>query len=583
MAVNILGLSAYYHDSSCCLLKDGVLTVAVQEERFSRIKHDRSLPRHAFRYCLQEGGLSIKDIDCIAYYENPEKKLARQLWSGNTYVREIMDPGRPEREIREVLGYEGPIKSFEHHLSHAASSFYYSGFNEAAILTVDGVGEWSTTTYGIGSGGKIELFEEVNFPDSLGLLYSTITSYLGFRVNNGEYKVMGLAPYGEAIYIDKMKKLLESKEQGQFRLNLEYFDFVNGKRMYSEKFMELFGQPPRKPETEILQFHKNIARSLQVLLEEVLLEKVDYLHEKTGKDNLCMAGGVALNCVANEKILREGPFKRLFVQPAAGDGGCSLGAAALAYIDTTGKHLNAPLEHVFLGPGFSNTEITRLLDSTALKYKNFQNNTRDMVSAVAQLLSEGKVIGWFQGKMEFGPRALGARSILADPRDPGMRDKINSMVKKREAFRPFAPAVIEEESSKHFKIDHPSPYMLETCQVISSLDLPAITHTDNSARIQTVSRQTNRVFYDLIVEFNKITGCPMLLNTSFNVRGQPIVCTPFDAVICFLTTEIDYLVLGDYLIDRPVKSIEALKASIAKLRSVNIEQSNIGYDVYTFI
>jgi carbamoyltransferase len=582
---NIIGLSAFYHDSACCLLQEGVLKAAVQEERFSKIKFDSSLPAHAFKYCLEGSGLSIADIDCLAYYESPEKKLARQLWSGyrmdSPGLSHQLDPRRAEREIREILGYEGPIKFWEHHLSHAASSYFYSGFDSAAILTVDGVGEWATCTYGKGEGEIVELFEEVHFPDSLGLLYSTITSYLGFRVNNGEYKVMGLAPYGRPIYLEKMWKLLQSADRGQFILDMKYFDFISGQRMYSEDFIELLGQPPRPPETEILQFHKDVAKSLQVLLEEMLMEKVRYLYQTFPSENLCMAGGVALNCVANGKILRDGPFKRLFVQPAANDAGCALGAAALAHAELTGRPLKGKkLEHVYLGPGYSTTQIKRLLEATSLKFKNYQGKQSELLRETAQRLAKGKVIGWFQGKMEFGPRALGNRSILADPRDPEMRDRVNAMVKKREAFRPFAPAVLEDRVTAHFDIDHPSPFMLETCQVISSLDLPAITHVDSSARIQTVNQESNPLFAGLIREFENITGCPVVLNTSFNVRGQPIVCTPLDALECFISTNIDSLVLGDFLIDRADNSLFLLQIMVNAQKKV---KSQLPHHVYTFI
>lgn len=584
--MNIIGISAFYHDSACCLLQDGVLVAAAQEERFSKRKHDPSLPVQAFFYCLEQANLSISRIDYLAYYEEPVKKLARQLWSGYDYEGEEMiarmDPKRPEREIRELLGYEGPIKYVGHHLSHAASSYYFSGFDSAAIMTVDGVGEWTTATYGEGKGNRINLFEEVQFPDSLGLLYSTITSYLGFRVNNGEYKVMGLAPYGKPLYVDKIHALLKSADLGQFQLEMGYFDFVRGRRMYSDTLIELFGQLPRQPETEIMQFHKDVAKSLQVVLEEILLEKSKYLYDRTGLTNLCMAGGVALNCVANSRILRDGPFRQLFVQPAAGDAGGALGAAALVYSQLTEhKRRSEKLKHVYLGPGYSIDEISRMLNSTSLNAKDYSREPGKMIREAARRLAQGRVIGWFQGRMEFGPRALGARSILADPRDDTMRDKINAMVKKREAFRPFAPAVLEDKTREHFEIDHASPFMLETCQVISDIHFPAITHVDGSARIQTVDRETNPLYAELLIEFDRLTGCPVLLNTSFNVRGQPIVCTPFDALLCFINTEIESLVLGDFIIDKADNSIDTLRRLLKYHH--NQLQSNIAFDVYTFI
>lgn len=583
--LNVIGISALYHDAACCLLRDGILIAAAQEERFTRKKFDSSMPVNAFRYCLEEAGLRITDIDCLAYYESPEKKLARQLWSGyggdSGEFAAKLDPHRPEREIRELLGYEGSIKFLEHHLSHGASAYYFSGFDRSAILTVDGVGEWTTCTYGQGKGNNIELFEEVHFPDSLGLLYSTITGYLGFRVNSGEYKVMGLAPYGKPIYVDKIYTLIQSRDKGQFYLDMKYFDFILGDKMYSEELIELFGKPPRVPESEIHQFHKDAARSLQVVLEEILLEKAGYLYERTGEENLCMAGGVALNCVANSRILRESPFKRLFVQPAANDAGGALGAAALAHVELMGNRpFTGKLEQVFLGPKYTADEIEKLLNATPLKFKDYRRKEEQLLRETAQQLAEGNVIGWFQGRMEYGPRALGNRSILADPRSPDMRDRINSMVKKREAFRPFAPAVLEVKMKDHFDIGHPSPFMLETCKVISPLNLPAVTHVNGSARIQTVNPKTNPLFAALILEFEKLTGCPVLLNTSFNVRGQPIVCTPFDALECFITTDIDSLLLGDFLIQRCENSLSLLRMLVNAQKRIKDEPFST---VYTFI
>ena len=584
MSLNIIGISAFYHDSACCILQDGVLKAAVQEERFSRKKNDPDLPKAAFNYCLKEAGITISDIDCIAYYEDPVKKLSRQLWSGSRFVTadsiRNTDHAAVERQIREQFGYDGPVRFYEHHQSHAASSYYYSGYDHAAILTVDGVGEWATTTYGMGKGAKLELFEEVSFPDSLGLLYSTITSYLGFSVNSGEYKVMGLAPYGKPLYVDKIRQLIRNGEAGQYELNMEYFDFLKGEKMYSEALPVLFGLAPRKKETAILPVHEDIAVSLQVVLEEILIEKARYLHERTGAENLCMAGGVALNCVANGKILKSSPFKQLFVQPAAGDAGCALGAAALAHNDLSGEAMTSQLEHVYLGPSYGSTDIKKLLSATSLRYTQ-QKDDEELVKQVAQRLAEGKVIGWFHGRMEFGPRSLGARSILADPRGADMRDRINAMVKKREAFRPFAPAVLESATGEHFDIDHPSPFMLETCQVISSFDLPAITHVDGSARVQTVSEKTNPRFAALLKAFADLTGCPILLNTSFNVRDEPIVCNPEEALICFVTTDIDCLILEDFIIDN-----ENNDTSILEMINQNLLERpsfELNPNVYTFI
>lgn len=584
-SLNVIGVSALYHDSACCHLQDGILISAAEEERFTREKFDPDIPFNAFMYCLEEADISVTDIDCIAYYENPRKKLARQMWSGYHFNPEKpdrkMDPTRPESEIREILGYEGRILYFEHHLSHAASSYYFSGFDSAAILTVDGVGEWATCSYGKGNGDHIEIFEEVHFPDSLGLLYSAITGYLGFDVNEGEYKVMGLAPYGQPLYTDKIRQLVRFKGNGQFELEMKYFDYIKGHKMYSEHLIELFGQPPRTPESEIQQFHKDLARSLQYVLEEILLEMVNYLYQKVGGENLCMAGGVALNCVANGRILKSGPFKRLFIQPAANDAGCSLGAAALAHVQLTGKRpLNKKMEHVYFGSEFDSNEIFRILSGTSLKYKDFRGKQNELIRETAQRLANGKVIGWFQGRMEFGPRALGSRSILADPRNPVMRDRINAMVKKREAFRPFAPVVLEDKMNEHFDIGHPSPFMLETCQVISPLDLPAITHVDNSARIQSIDKKTNFLYAGIIEEFDRLTGCPILLNTSFNVRGEPIVCTPIDAIECFITSDIEALVIGDFLIDRDPESLYLLQIIVKANRNA---KSKISHDIYTFI
>lgn len=567
--MNIIGISALYHDSACCLIQDGRIISAAQEERFTRVKHDRSMPYHAFKYCLESAGTSITDIDCIAYYENPVDKLARQLWSGfdieKKELRDMMDPRRPLREIREVLGYTGPVEFVSHHLSHAASSFFFSGVGEAAILTVDGVGEWATTTYGYGNSQGIELFEQVDFPDSIGLLYSMVTSYLGFKVNNGEYKVMGLAPYGKPVFADKIRKLIHIGKNGQYFLDMRYFDYISGERMYSEEFIALMGQPPRIPESELSQFHKDIARSLQLILEEFMLNKTIYLYKRTGSKNLCMAGGVALNCVANGRILKEGPFEKIFVQPAANDSGGAIGAAAVVYAKLSGRNPEVrELEHVYLGPRYSCHEIRNLLDATSIEYRDFGQNTDELIKITAGVLAKGKVVGWFQGKMEFGPRALGARSIIADPRVDGMRDRINSMVKKREGFRPFAPSVLEDKMKEHFDLDTPSPYMLMTCGVVSPFSLPAITHVDNSARIQTVNEYTNPLYAQLIREFEKITECPIILNTSFNVRGEPIVMSPFDALSCFINTKIDCLVLGDFLIERSKNSFTLIKAILAK-------------------
>lgn len=590
--LNIIGVAAGYHDSSCCLLQDGRLVAAVQEERFTRVKNDRSFPRWAFRYCLEEAGLTISDVDCVAYYEDPCLKLGRQIWMGmqpglteqrRQSVFDRLMKSLPQEQIRTLFGYEGPIEISDHHLSHAASSYYFSGFEEAAILTVDGVGDWPTTTYGFGRGERLERFEQVDFPHSLGFFYSAITSYLGFEVNEGEYKVMGLAPYGKPLYVEQLRDLIQTADGGQYRLNMKYFAFLVEDSMYTEHLCALLGRPAREPESEILQFHMDVARSAQVMLEEVLLEKVRYLHSKVPSENLCMAGGVALNVVANGRCLKEGPFKRLFVQPAAGDAGGSIGAAAIAHVRLTGQ---APLRqqqsHVYLGPAFSAREAHRFLKATSAKFLDFRDKEKELLSFTAERLAEGKVVGWAHGRMEFGPRSLGARSILGDPRHPEMRKRINALVKMREAFRPFAPAVLASKTAEHFDLDHPSPFMLETCRVISPLKLPAVTHVDGSARVQTVSAETNPRFAALLEEFDRQTGCPILLNTSFNVRGEPIVCTLLDAILCFVRSRIDLLVLEDFVITR---------AGISALWEIQAEQGvqrrsegeAVGHLVYTLL
>ncbi len=405
--------------------------------------------------------------------------------------------------MRRVFGYDGPLEIVDHHLSHAASSYYFSGFDEAAILTVDGVGDWPNTTYGSGAGCRIDRFEQVDFPDSLGFFYSTITGYLGFEVNEGEYKVMGLAPYGEPLYVDRIRELIEVTSAGQYRLNMKYFGFLTERSMYTGELISLLGRPPRVPESEILQFHMDVAKSVQVVLEEILLEKIRYLYGKVPSENLCMAGGVALNVVANSRCMAEGPFQRLFVQPAAGDAGGALGAAAVAHVRRTGEApLRKRLEHVYLGPANSSGEAHRILTASSAKFLDFRAREDELIRHTVERLLEGKVVGWSHGRMEFGPRSLGARSILADPRRPNMRDRINAVVKMREAFRPFAPAVLERHAREHFAIDHPSPFMVETCQVISPIEMSSITHVDGSARIQTVTQGTSPRFAALLARIS---------------------------------------------------------------------------------
>jgi carbamoyltransferase len=586
-ATHVIGISAHYHDAACCLLRDGELVAAAEEERFTRRKHDPSIPKAAFNYCLREGGIEIQDVDVIAYYEQPEKKLARQIYmitqglplDSRTLAR--LDPLRPERDIREILGHEGPIQAFTHHHSHAASAFYFSGFEEAAILTVDGVGEWETTTYGRGSNAGISFFEAVEYPDSLGLLYSTITGYLGFEVNEGEYKVMGLAPYGKPRYADKVRALVTSLPRGQYRLNLDYFNFNSPEQMHTENLVDLFGQRERRPDDNIQDFHKDVARSLQIVLEEVLLEKTRFLHAETGAENLCMAGGVALNCVANARLLREGPFRQLFVQPASSDAGGCLGAAAMAFHQLKGKApLCRKMTDVYLGPRYSTSDIANLVESAGLRNKDYRGREGELLEDVAHHLGSEKVVGWFHGRMEFGPRALGARSILADPRNPEMRERINALVKMREAFRPFAPAVLSSRAADHFDLDHSSPFMTETCQVISQISLPAITHVDGSARVQTVDEAASPRFAALLRAFEKHTGCPILLNTSLNVKGEPIVCSPIDALVCFIRSGIDILVLEDFVIERSALGA----ASQILFRTTNVSQKpTVSHRSYTLL
>lgn len=541
-------------------MRDGRILAAAQEERFSRLKNDKAFPRAAFRYCLDSAGLTIADIDCVAFYEDPRAKLGRQIWMGMlpglTHQRRasILRRAlwtRPEEEIRSLTGYDGPIEIVDHHLSHAASAYFFSGFEEAAILTVDGVGEWPTTTYNSARGLEIERLDQVDFPSSLGLFYSALTGYLGFEVNEGEYKVMGLAPYGQPKYADRIWQLIEDGPGGEYRLNFKYFAFLQEDKMFSDALCELLGAPPRAPGSEIDQFHMDVARSAQLVLEEILLAKVRYLHDRVPSDNLCMAGGVALNVVANSRCLRDGPFKHLFVQPAAGDAGTCLGAAAVAHARRTGvRPPQERLEHAYFGPPNPPDEVFRLLASSGVRFRDFRGNPDRLLDHVVDKLVAGEVIGWVCGRMEFGPRSLGARSILADPRLPEMKDRINALVKQREEFRPFAPAVLQSHAHEHFALDHPSPFMLETCKVISPISLPAITHVDGSARVQTVDRTSNPRFAGLLERFHRRTGCPILLNTSFNVRGEPIVCSAMDAISCFGRTKLEALVLEDFVIDR---------------------------------
>jgi carbamoyltransferase len=562
-SVNVLGISAFYHDSAAALLRDGQVVAAAQEERFSRKKHDAGFPARAVRYVLREAGLKPEDLDAVGFYDKPLLKFERML---STYVatfprsfssfrkamplwvkEKLWVPSLIRKELRP---YKGPIFFAEHHMSHAASCFLVSPFEEAAILTVDGVGEWATASFGVGRGSDITLFKEIRFPHSLGLLYSAFTYYLGFKVNSAEYKVMGLAPYGKPVHYDRiMSEMLHLQDDGSFKLNMKYFSYDYGLRMTNGNFDDFFGGPPRKPETWMNEREFDIAASVQKVCEEVVLRMARYIHRETGLANLCMAGGVALNCVANGRVIRETPFKNLFVQPAAGDAGGAVGVAHYLYNTIEKQPRGRAWTHAYMGPAFQDAEIGQYLDTAGAKYRKLEDGA--LARETARLLSEGNVVGWFQGRMEFGPRALGGRSILADPRDPGMRDTLNMKIKFREGFRPFAPSVLADKASEWFDIDCDSPYMLLVAQVREGKrSIPSVTHVDNSARLQTVRREDSPLYYDVISEFEKLTGVPIVINTSFNVRGEPIVCTPHDAYLCFMRTNMDQLVVGPYLLEK---------------------------------
>ena len=559
--MNILGISCFYHDAAACLIQDGRLVAAASEERFTRKKHDEAFPHEAIQYCLKAGKITAKDLDYVGFYDKPFLKFERLLSTYlSTFPRGLRSFSKAmpiwlkeklwiPQLIRKELKYEGKILFTEHHLSHAASAFLVSPFRDAAILTVDGVGEWATASYGVGRDREIELFKEIRFPHSLGLLYSAFTYYLGFKVNSAEYKVMGLAPYGVPRYLDQVKRLIAIKDDGSFELDMRYFSYHHGLRMVNGRFSTLFGGPPRDPESKLDQRHKDIAASVQKVTEEVMLKMASYLHRETGMENLCLAGGVALNCVANGRILREGPFKDLFIQPAAGDAGGALGVAAYIYHSLLGNPRTTPMEDAYLGPEYSEEEILETLKRYGAPYRRLERD--QLVREVAALIEGQTVIGWFQGRMEFGPRALGSRSILADARNPENKDVVNLKIKFRESFRPFAPSILEDKIGEYFEIDRPSPYMLLVAPVREGKRvIPSVTHVDHSARIQSISRKQNPLYYDLIREFDRRTGVPVIINTSFNVRGEPIVCSPDDAYRCFMRTQMDYLVAGPYLLDK---------------------------------
>jgi len=584
----ILGISAFYHDSAACLVKDGEILSAAQEERFTRKKHDHNFPQKAIEFCLKDAGITSNQIDLVAFYDKPFLKFERLLETYLAYAPVgiksfikamplwIKEKLWMKEMIKDKLGYSGKVIFPEHHESHASSAFYPSPYNKAAILTMDGVGEWTTTSYGIGDGNDIQLLADIKFPHSLGLLYSALTYYTGFKVNSGEYKVMGLAPYGEPKFKQLIyDHLIDVKDDGSFRMNMEYFNYCQGLTMTNEKFNKLFGGPPRKPETNLTQKEMDIARSLQEVTEEIVLKLGNHVYEETGLKNLCLAGGVALNCVANGRLLREGPFENIWIQPAAGDAGGALGAALMGWY----KYHNKPRtvddktdsqKGSYLGPRFTEEEIKSFIQSFNLSAKKYDDE--QLIENVADLINSEKVIGWFDGKMEFGPRALGSRTIIGDARSPKMQATMNIKIKFREGFRPFAPSVLVEKVSDYFEMKNESPYMLLTADVkkerripmmdedlkkwgidklnVVRSDIPAITHVDYSARLQTVHKETNYRYHKLISKFEQKTGCAVIINTSFNVRGEPIVCTPIDAYKCFMRTDMDYLVLGNYILSK---------------------------------
>ena len=603
--MNILGISAFYHDSAAALVQDGDIVAAAQEERFTRRKHDYRFPSYAVEYCLREAGLEPRDLDYVVFYDKPFIKFERLLETYLTYAplglrsflkamplwlkQKLHLPSIIRKEVGE--GFEGTILFADHHESHAASAFFPSPFEEAAVLTSDGVGEWTTSSYGVGKGGRVELTHEIRFPHSLGLLYSAFTYYTGFRVNSGEYKLMGLAPYGEPKFVDlMMQELIDLKPDGSFRLNMKYFDYCAGLRMTNQRFHNLFGRPPRKPESRLTQHEMDVAASIQKVTEEVMMRQARHVHEVTGQKHLCLAGGVALNCVSNGKILRDGPFEAIWIQPAAGDAGGALGAALFVWHQVLGNPRTVSPQDSqkgsLLGPAFSDEEAREFFDSVSAKYTVCESD-EDLVERVADAIANGKVVGWFNGRMEFGPRALGSRSIVGDARSVKMQSIMNLKIKYRESFRPFAPSALREHSAEYFDIAAESPYMLLVAPVreerranlspeqrrqmtdpdlrirvnVPRSDIPAVTHVDYSARLQTVDPDRHGLYYEMIKRFEEKTGCGVIVNTSFNVRGEPIVCSPKDAYQCFMHTEMDVLAVGRQILlkeDQP--TIEGKKA-----------------------
>jgi len=587
-SLNILGLSAYYHDSAACLVRDGEIIAAAQEERFTRKKHDERYPRNAIAYCLREGGIATAELDYVAFYEKPFVKFDRILHSylacapaGIRSFLKAIPVWMKEKiwmktEFQKELNFTGPIIFPEHHESHAASAFYPSPFQEAAFLTVDGVGEWTTTSWGVGRDQHVQIHGELHFPHSLGLLYSAFTYFTGFKVNSGEYKLMGLAPYGEPKYVDViLRELVDLKEDGSFRLNMQYFNYGVGLTMTNAKFHALFGRPPRPPESKLTQQDMDLARSIQDVTEEVMYRMARHVRKQTGMRNLCLAGGVALNCVANGKILREGLFDRIWIQPAAGDAGGALGAALFTWHEYLGKPRQADgvrdsQRGSYLGPAFSRDSVRSFLQSQNAPFVEL--NDEEIPARIADLIASDKVIGWFQGRMEFGPRALGGRSIIGDARSPKMQETMNLKIKFRESFRPFAPSVLRERVSDWFELNEESPYMLlvapvakKHCRELNPEEkkkfgleklltlrstIPSVTHVDYSARVQTVTEDHSPLYYRTIKRFEEKYGCPVIINTSFNVRGEPIVGSPEDAYRCFMRTNMDYLLVGNFLLEK---------------------------------
>ena len=586
--MNILGISAFYHDSAACLVRDGQIIAAAQEERFTRKKHDAAFPKNAVEYCLRTGGIEAGNLDYVAFYEKPFLKFDRILHSYLAYAPSglrsflmaiplwIRERIWMKELIRKELGCECKIIFPEHHESHAASAFFPSPYPEAAFLTVDGVGEWTTTSFGAGRGHQVEMLGELHFPHSLGLLYSAFTYFTGFRVNSGEYKLMGLAPYGEPKYVDLiLRELVDLKADGSFRLNMKYFNYGVGLTMTNAKFDRLFGRPPRRPESKLTQSDMDLARSIQEVTEEIMFRMARHVRQKTGLKDLCLAGGVALNCVANGRILREGIFDRIWIQPAAGDAGGALGAALFTWHQYLGQtrqadDLNDSQRGSYLGPEFSRDEIRVYLTANHIPFTELTD--AELPGKIADLIKAEKVIGWFYGRMEFGPRALGARSIIGDAQSPKMQEVMNLKIKFRESFRPFAPTVLREKVSEYFELDSESPYMLLVAPVAKNKrremttgeqklfglekllairsTIPAVTHVDYSARVQTVTEDHQPMYYRMIKKFDEKYGCPVIINTSFNVRGEPMVCAPEHAYLCFMRTNMDYLLLGNFLLEK---------------------------------